>query len=83
MLPILLLNGDAELSLGPDDIIDKEAFLTEVADVMPACVAGIHEFWKGRATRRKPQSSGRRSSTKNLRLHWQMPAAIRSQFDPN
>jgi uncharacterized protein len=48
MLPILLLNGDAELHLGPDDAADEEAFLAEVPDIIPACVAGIHEFWKQR-----------------------------------
>ena len=69
MLPILLLNGDAELNVGPDDAADKEAFLAEVPDIIPACVAGIHEFWKGRATHRRPHSRRRPSSTRNRRLH--------------
>jgi uncharacterized protein len=69
MLPILLLNGDAELNVGPDDTVDKEAFLAEVPDVIPACVAGIHEFWRGRATHHKPKSNRRRSNSRNRRLH--------------
>ena len=69
ILPILLLNGDAELNVGPDDTVFKEAFLAEVPDVIPACVAGIHEFWRGRETDRKPQSNGRRSNSSNRRLH--------------
>ena len=69
MLPILLLNGDAELNVGPHDTVDKEAFLAEVPDVIPACVAGIHEFWRGRTTHRKPQSNRRRSNSSNRRLH--------------
>ena len=69
MLPILLLNGDAELNVGRDDAAHKEAFLAEVPDIIPACVAGIHEFWKGRATHRRPQSRRRPSSTRNRRLH--------------
>jgi uncharacterized protein len=69
MLPILLLNGDAELNVGPDDAVDKEAFLEEVPDVVPACVVGIHEFWRDRATRHKPRPSRRRSSSRNRTLH--------------
>jgi uncharacterized protein len=46
MLPILLLNGDAELDAGPDNAVDEEAFLAEVPDIIPACVTGIHEFWR-------------------------------------
>ena len=69
MLPILLLNGDAELNVGPDDVVDKEAFLAEVPDVVPACVVGIHEFWRDRAARHKPRSSRRQSSSRNRTLH--------------
>jgi len=46
MMPFLLLNGDAELHVGSDGPVDEEAFLTEVPDIIPACVAGIHEFWR-------------------------------------
>ena len=69
MLPILLLNGDAELNVGPHDTVDKEAFLAEVPDVIPTCVAGIHEFWRSRTAHRKPQSNRRRSNSSNRRLH--------------
>ena len=43
---LLLLNGDAELHVGSDGPVDEEAFLAEVPDIIPACVAGIHEFWR-------------------------------------
>jgi len=63
IMPILLLNGDAELDLGlKDGAFDEEEFLAEIPDIIPACVAGIHEFWKNSATQRKPRSSPRRSS---------------------
>jgi uncharacterized protein len=60
IMPILLLNGDAELHAGPDSTVDEEAFLAEVPDIIPACVAGIHEFWQ--SFRRPPSSRGRRST---------------------
>jgi uncharacterized protein len=62
MLPILLLNGDAELDAGPDSAIDEDEFLAEVPDIIPACVAGIHEFWRNNGTFRKPRSRRGRSS---------------------
>ena len=49
MMPLLLLNGDAKLDVaGPDGPIDEDQFLAEVPDIIPACVAGIYEFWKNR-----------------------------------
>ena len=69
MLPILLLNGDAELDAGPDGALDEEAFLAEVPAVIPACVAGIHDFWKKKRTHRKLPSSRRRSDAGSRRLH--------------
>jgi uncharacterized protein len=69
MLPILLLNGEAELDAGADGAIDEEAFLAEVPAVIPACVAGIHDFWKKKRTHRKPRSSRRRSDAGSRRLH--------------
>ena len=42
----MLLSGDAQLDTGTDSAVDKEAFLAKVPDIIPACVAGIHEFWK-------------------------------------
>ena len=46
MMPLLLLNGDATFDAGPDGPVDRDAFLAEVPDIVPACVAGIHEFWQ-------------------------------------
>jgi uncharacterized protein len=42
MMPLLLLNGDAEL----DDAVDEDKFLAEVPEIIPVCIAGIHEFWR-------------------------------------
>jgi hypothetical protein len=69
MLPILLLNGEAELDAGSDGAIDEEAFLAEVPPVIPACVACIQEFWKKKGTHRRPRSSRRRSDAGRRRLH--------------
>ena len=54
MMPLLLLNGDAELDAGPDGPVDEAQFLAEVPDIIPACVAGIYEFWQNRRTNPKP-----------------------------
>jgi uncharacterized protein len=62
MLPILLLNGDAEFDAGPDDAVEEEDFLAEVPDIIPACVAGIHEFWSRRRERQKPMPNRNRRS---------------------
>jgi hypothetical protein len=63
IMPILLLNGDAELDLGlKDGAFDQEEFLEEVPSIIPACVAGIHEFWKKKSSHQKPRSSLGRSS---------------------
>ena len=58
MLPILLLNGDAELNVGPDEALDRQQFIAEVPDIIPACVAGIHEFWRN--YQKPPSDRGRR-----------------------
>jgi len=68
MLPILLLNGDAELDAGSDSAIDEDEFLAEVPDIIPACVAGIHEFWKNNRTQRKPRSGRRRGGPGGRRV---------------
>jgi uncharacterized protein len=62
MMPLLLLNGDAELDAGLDGPVDEDQFLAEVPDIIPACVAGIYEFWKNR--NRKPVAAGRQSRRK-------------------
>jgi uncharacterized protein len=69
ILPILLLNGDAEFDAGPDSAIDEDEFLAEVPDIIPACVAGIREFWRSNQTPRKPRSRRGRSTPKGPRRH--------------
>jgi len=69
MLPILLLNGEAEIDAGPDSANDEDEFLAEVPDIIPACVAGIHDFWKNNRSQRKPRSGRRRSSPRDRRRH--------------
>jgi uncharacterized protein len=61
MMPLLLLNGDAELDAGPDGFVHEGEFLAEVPDIIPACVAGIHDFWKNHRGRGNPPSSRGRS----------------------
>jgi hypothetical protein len=41
MMPLLLLNGDAEL----DDDVYEDKFLAEALEIVPTFVADIHEFW--------------------------------------
>ena len=60
MMPLLLLNGDAELDAGPDGVIHEDKFFAEVPDIIPVCIAGIHEFWKNHGGNHKPPSSGDR-----------------------
>jgi uncharacterized protein len=48
MLPLLLLNGDAAIQVGPNEKADEDAFLAEAPDVIPACIIGIHKFWQKR-----------------------------------
>jgi uncharacterized protein len=69
MLPILLLNGDAELDAGPDSAIDEDEFLADVPGLIPACVAGIHEFWKNNGTLPKTRSGRGRSSERRCTRH--------------
>jgi uncharacterized protein len=69
MLPILLLNGEAELDAGPNGTIDKEAFLAEAPAIIPGCIVGIHNFWTRKRTHRKPRTGKRRSHAGRRRLH--------------
>jgi hypothetical protein len=55
--PLFLLNGDMEIG---DGAADEHELLAEASDMIPTCVAGIHEFWKSNGT--KPRSNQRRSS---------------------
>jgi uncharacterized protein len=42
MTPLFLLSGDMEIA----DAADENQLLTEASDMIPTCVAGIHEFWR-------------------------------------
>ena len=42
MAPLFLLNGDMEIA----DVADENELLAEASDMIPTCVAGIHEFWR-------------------------------------
>ena len=64
MMPLLLLNGDATFDTEPYGPVDRDAFLAEVPEIVPACVAGIHEFWQNY---QKPLSSRGRSKPRGRR----------------
>jgi uncharacterized protein len=49
MAPLFLLNGDMEI----DDAADENELMAQASDMIPTCIAGIHEFWR---SYRKPQS---------------------------
>jgi uncharacterized protein len=42
MAPLFLLNGDIEI----DDVADEDNLLAQASDMIPTCIAGIHEFWR-------------------------------------
>jgi uncharacterized protein len=50
MAPLLLLNGDVEIADSP---ANENELLAEASDMIPTCIAGIHEFWRNY---QKPQS---------------------------
>jgi uncharacterized protein len=50
MAPLFLLNGDMEIA---DNAADENKLLAEASDIIPTCIAGIHEFWRNY---RKPPS---------------------------
>jgi hypothetical protein len=60
MAALFLLNGDREIA---DDAADENGLLAEAADMIPNCVAGIHEFWqeyqkpRSRQVRRRAEAS--------------------------
>jgi uncharacterized protein len=55
MAPLFLLNGDMEIA---DSAADENELLAEASDMIPTCIAGIHEFWRNY---QKPQSGRGRS----------------------
>ena len=42
MAPLFLLNGDLEIA----DVADENEVLAQASDMIPTCIAGIHEFWR-------------------------------------
>ena len=58
LVPLLLLNGDLEFD---DKVADEDVFLAEVPEMIPTCIAGIHQFWKNERGAQKPLSSRSRS----------------------
>jgi uncharacterized protein len=42
MAPLFLLNGDLEI----DDVADEDELMAHASDMIPTCIAGIHEFWR-------------------------------------
>ena len=58
MAPLFLLNGDMELA---DGAADEDELLAEASDMIPTCIAGIHEFWRN--YRKPPSRRGRRSGS--------------------
>jgi uncharacterized protein len=44
MAPLFLLNGDMAIAEGATD---ENELLADASDMIPTCVAGIHEFWRG------------------------------------
>ena len=43
LAPLFLLNGDIELD---DSAAIEDELLVEASDMIPTCIAGIHEFWR-------------------------------------
>ncbi len=42
MAPLFLLNGDLDI----DDVGDEDELMAQASDMIPTCIAGIHEFWR-------------------------------------
>jgi uncharacterized protein len=63
MAPLFLLNGDMEIA---DNAADENELLAEASDMIPTCIAGIHEFWRNY---RRPQSGRGRSRSGGRKRH--------------
>jgi len=61
MMPLLVLNGDAEPDVGPDGAVHEKEFLAEAPHIIPACIVAIYKFWKNHRGNHKPPSSRGRS----------------------
>ena len=62
LVPFMLFGRDEAFEEAFGDDFDEETFLAEVPDVIPACVAGIRDFWRNRrsAAPATGKSTGRR-----------------------
>jgi len=63
MAPLFLLNGDMKIG---DSVTDENESLAEASDMIPTCIAGIHEFWRSYQT---PSSRQGRSKSGGGRPH--------------
>ena len=61
LAPLFLLSGDVEVA---DSAADEDELLAEASDMIPTCIAGIHEFWRNYRT---PPSPRGRSSARGRR----------------
>jgi uncharacterized protein len=61
LAPLFLLNGDLEVD---DGAAGEDELLAEASDMIPTCIAGIHEFWrnyqKASPSKGRSKSRGRR-----------------------
>ena len=64
MAPLFLLSGDMEI----EDAADEDELLAEASDMIPTCIAGIHEFWRNYRKPLFPRGRGR-SAGGRRRLH--------------
>jgi uncharacterized protein len=63
MAPLFLLNGDMVIA---DGATDENELLADASDMIPICVAGIHEFWRNH---QKPSYGRSRSRPGGRRRH--------------
>jgi uncharacterized protein len=56
MAPLFLLSGDMEI----DNVADENELMAQASDMIPTCIAGIHEFWRN--YRKPPSRRGRSRS---------------------
>ena len=70
LAPLFLLNGDVEFD---DGAADEEELLVEASDMIPTCVAGIHEFWRNY---RGPPSRAAGASDTTTRINQQLIAQL-------
>ena len=62
LAPLSVLNGDMEIA---ESVADENELLAEASDMIPTCIAGIHEFWQN--YQRPPSGRGRSKSARHTR----------------